>query len=138
VKLDLSIPFEAARAKAYLDGLIVRKAKIELKEYKKARTSSQNRYLHVLFTFIGNELGYTDHEAKTTMKRYFANDGHDWAKYNKGKEWFLKSTADYTTEEMTIFVDWIRNFSLINLNSYLPTPDEYFMDTFGIEKQLGT
>ena len=104
MKYDLSQSFDKSKAKLRFEKLLENGSKIELKEYKAKRTRSQNRYLHVVFTIIGQELGYTDHESKVTMKRYFSNT-YEWAKYQKGSEWFLKSTSEYDTSEMTTFIE---------------------------------
>lgn len=131
MKLDLSKPYDLNRARQYFNKLIKKGAKVELKEYRNQRSLSQNAYLHVLFTIIANDTGYTVEEAKTAIKRRC-----DFMIYTKNTEKFLRSTTDLDTKEMTDFIDWLRLFSMEELDVYLPTPDEYLQGQFEIEKEL--
>jgi hypothetical protein len=137
MKYDLSNTFDISKARVRLEHLVVKRAKISMTEFTPKRTIQQNKYLHVCIMFLANELGYTEHEAKVTIKRYFATDGHKWAVYTKGKEMFLKSTSEYNQDEMKTLIEWIRNFALNELNCHIPTSEEYYQNQFDIEKQLG-
>ena len=131
MKLDLSIAFDNNKAKAYFDKLMDSKSKIELKEFKPKRTVSQNKYLHVCFTIVANETGYTVEEAKTVLKR----EHGAFMVYEKEGNKFLRSTATLDTLEMTMFIDWLRRFAMDH-GYYIPTPEEFLQSQFEIEKEL--
>ena len=56
MKYNLNNIVQANEAKQYFNKLLANKKDIELKEIKETRSSQQNRSLHLLFTFISNEL----------------------------------------------------------------------------------
>ena len=130
MKLDLNKPFDLNKFKAYQDKLILKKAKIELKELRDKRTLRQNSYLHILFSLYAIEFGYTLAEAKTFLKRK-----SDLLTYEKSGDKFLRSTADLNTKELTTFIDWIRTFAGVN-GCYLPTSEEYIQQSFEIDKDI--
>jgi formylmethanofuran dehydrogenase subunit A len=53
----------------------------------------------------------------------------------KGKKDY-RSTAELDTLEMTKFIEWIRNYSSIELGNYIPTPDEYIQNKFEIDSEI--
>lgn len=132
MKLDLSIEYQKSRFIAYVQKLLDKEAKVELKEYRPQRSLSQNAYLHVCFGLIAQETGFTIEEAKTVLKREFGS----FLVYEKKGTKFLRSTADLDTKEMTNFIDWLRSFAMDQLGVYLPTPEEHISCAFELEKQL--
>ena len=105
---------------AYMSKLISDGAMVELKRITTKRTLDQNAYIHVLFNLFGLEFGYTLTEAKTIVKRHFA----DIFVYEKNGTKFLGHTSEMNTKQMTDFIDRFRRWSESE-GCYLPTPDEY-------------
>lgn len=131
--LDLSIEFDLKKFKTYSDKLIKTEAKCELKIIKKKRTLLQNKYLHVCISFYCAETGYTIQEAKVVLKREFGS----FMVYRKEDNYFLVSTANLDTGQMTEFIEWIRNVACYeNHGVYVPSSEEYIYDHFEIDKQL--
>ncbi len=104
---------------------------VELTRVCKKRTPKQNRYMHSIITLFGIELGYTIEEAKTILKRECA-----FMRYKKNGQWFLRSTADLDTKEMTDFIEWIRNFASREHGIYLPSSEEYYRNWTEIENTI--
>lgn len=140
MKLDLSTEFDQNKARTRLETLIQRGAKIELKEFIPVRSLEHHRYAHkCIEIFFTKELGYTVDEGKQKAKMLFAQE-YDWATYEVNGDRFFKSfamTGDndkiFNREETTIFIDWLRNLANEH-GTYIPTPDEYFMHQWEIEK----
>lgn len=133
MKLDLSIGYDLGRFKAYSDKLIKKGAKTELKEIRAKRSINQNAYFHLCISFFCNEAGYSLIEGKTILKRTF---GKFMVYENKGNK-FLTSSANIDTEQMTEFIDWIRNIACMeNLGVYVPTPEEYIQNQYHIDREL--
>jgi hypothetical protein len=132
MKLNLSKSYDRGRATTYLEKLIKKGAKIELKEFRAKRSLDQNAYLHVCFAMIADETGYTIEEAKVLFKRAFGS----FMVYEKDNNKFLRSTADMDKHEMTIFIDWLRQTAMDQLGLYILTPREYYENQFEIEQQI--
>ena len=132
MKLDLSQPYDLQRAKEYFNKLVEDKAKIELKKYSVNRSLSQNAYLHVLFSYIALETGYTIEQAKVLMKRTFGSFLVEVVNGNK----FLTSTAKLDSSQMTQFIDWIRQYAIEEMDIYLLTADDFKYNRFEVEKEL--
>ena len=133
MKLDLSIDYDLERFRAYSEKLISKQAKTEIKEIKPKRSISQNSYFHLCISFFCNEVGYSLSEGKTVLKREF---GKFMVYDNKGNK-FLTSSADIDTNQMTEFIEWVRNIACFeNLGVYVPTPEEYIMNQYQIDREL--
>jgi len=116
---NLKSDFGIERAKSYLDKLITSGAKVKIEKVSGKRSTSQNSYVHVLFTLYGLEVGLTIDEAKGFVKRSCG-----WMRYDKNGHTFVKKTSDLNTKEFSQFVDWFRNWSA-QQGIYLPSADEY-------------
>lgn len=130
MKLDLSKSFDLNRAKLYFKKLSEEGKQIELKEVRKVRTLSQNRYCHVCICLFAIEFGYSAEEAKTHLKRECES-----MRYQKGNEVFLRRTRDMDTKELTIFIEWIRTYAS-KQSCYIPGADEYLAQQFEIDKEI--
>jgi len=129
--LNLQKDFDKQRATTYIGKLMDNNAKIELKEIKPKRSLSQNSYLHVCFSLVALEIGYSLQEVKTVLKRQYG----EGMIYEKNGEKFLKSTSDLDSLEMTHFIDWLRSFSLDQFGCYIPTSEEYKLNQFELQQQ---
>jgi hypothetical protein len=130
LKLDLSNHLDQNKACTYFERLLREGKKIELKEFAPARTSLQNRYFHAICTILGNDLGYTVDEMKIVIKRHL-----EWMQYKVNGQTFLRSSSSLDTIEFTDLIDFTRSTGQDN-GCYLPTPDEYYQNTFEIEKLI--
>jgi hypothetical protein len=128
---NLDLELDRQEAKQKLITFIEDKKIIELSIKRFKRSNKQNKYIHVLFTLFGLEFGYTIDEAKTLIKRECS-----FMLYEKNGIKFIKSTAILTTEEMTKFIEWFRNYSQITCGLYLPSPDEYNTDRARYEREI--
>ena len=106
------------KAANYLEKLSKQNARIELRVIRKKRSLNQNAYLHLIFTFIGLEIGYTMDETKTIFKKRFLS-------YEKNGFHFAGATSDLNTKEMTDFIEQIRNHCSQEMSIYVPAPNEY-------------
>jgi len=111
-------------------GAVVDLTKVDLTKERKKRTIQQNKYLHVLFDLWGIEYGYTSEESKMVIKGQYPY-GH----YEKNGINFPVSTSKFSTEEMTQFIDWFRNWSSNN-GFYLPSSQEYIDNKYFFDRQI--
>lgn len=137
MKLNLAKDFDRQKAETYFKKLIEKKAKIELKEFRPKRSIDQNSYIHVCFTMIANETGHTIQETKVDVKReHIKLVDNSFMLYEKDGNKYLRSTADLDKLEMTNFVDWLRVWAYETLGCYIPTPEQYRLEQFEVQKQL--
>ena len=133
MKLDLAKEFDRTKFATYARKLVADGAKCELKKVKAKRTINQNSYLHVCIACFCDETGYTIQEAKILLKRQFGS----FMVYKKDGNFFLLSTAELDTAQMTEFIEWIRNVACFeNLGVYVPTSEEYIHNQFDIDQKL--
>lgn len=115
---NLATESDCIRAKLYLEKLSKNKKVIKLEEVTK-RSLLQNKYLHLIIGWFGNEFGYTLEEAKMIYKMlnkeiyFYEKDGFD----------FVRSSADISKEDMTRSIECFRKYSN-EMGCYLPEPDE--------------
>jgi hypothetical protein len=131
MKFKLSESLEKNKARQRFDFLLEKGANIELKEIRKPRSLNHNAYLHVCISLFAIEEGYSLKEAKKVLKK----ECHGMI-YEKKGHLFLKSTAKMDSKELTIFVEWIRNFCAKELGLYIPDPDEYLANKFAIDAEI--
>lgn len=130
MKLNLSNHIDQQKALTYLNHLISKCEKIEIRKVQVPRTINQNKYLHVCLKYFSDETGYTINESKEILSE------HAGYTYEKKGHRFRKSTSDFTKEEMIEFIEFIRNFCQEQLGIYVPNSEEYLLNQFEIEKQL--
>ena len=130
MKYDLSNPIEKGRFISRAKQLLDLKCIVDLTKEREVRTIQQNKYLHVLFQLYAIEFGYTLAEAKFLLKSEC-----EMMQYEKKGTFFIKSTSELDTLEMTAFIDWIRNTASMQ-GCYLPTADEYRASKTMIDKEI--
>jgi len=118
MKLNFEIEYDWIKGKEYLEKLRERKAFVELKEVRKARTNQQNKYLHAIITEWACEVGYTLQEMKYNIK---AALGYV---YHKNGCVMYRETSKMNTEELSIFTDKLRKLAA-EQGVYLMSPDEF-------------
>lgn len=108
------------------------KVTVTIETYRRKRSLSQNNLLHKYLSKMGEEIGYELSEVKDLMKLKFGimvpvldKQGNEVFDPETGEiQERFKSTSDYSTSEMTIFIDKIRQFSAEVLGVILPSPDD--------------
>lgn len=124
---DLSNILDRERYKRRTAELYEKKAIVEVKE-KTSRSTSQNRYLHLLLGYLAIETGNTLEYVKEQFYKKAANPGL----YLMTKEDKLlgevaawtRSSADLTKEEMTVSITRLRDWASQVAGIYLPSADE--------------
>ena len=130
MKYDLTNDFDINKAKTYFNKMLESKKNIELKEVRKVRGIKHNAYTHVCITLFAIYFGYTLDEAKTHLKR-----NCDFMRYEKSGELFLKKTSLMDSKEISLFIEWIRNYSA-NKGCYIPNSTEYLTNKFNIDREI--
>lgn len=133
MKLDLSKEIDQKRAKSYLDNLMEKGSRIELKKVVSKRTTSQNSYLHVCLTIFSKETGYTISESKDL----FSDMLPELMLYDKKGRTFRRSTSDLSTAELSEFIEKVREVCNNQLGIYVPDAEEYLISKFEIEREYG-
>lgn len=129
MKLDLSKQSELNKAMSRFEALAEKGAKIELTEIRKARSLSQNAYLHVVLSLYGIHFGYTLAEAKTDLKRNYG------LVYEKNGKKYLTSTSGLDSKKLTEFIDYIRDVAGSN-GCYIPSSEDYLLNKFEIDREI--
>lgn len=135
---NLSNPYEVEKYKEYVNKLFKDKAIVEIKKKLPNRSLSQNSYLHLLLSFFACELGYSLDEVKLNyFKKTCNRDLFERKKINKqGKEiTYMRSSSELTTGEMTKAIERFRNWSVVQADLYLPSPNEQQF-LFHIEQEI--
>lgn len=126
--LDLSNPLHVEQFRTRSAQLISKTAIVELTEKKPQRTTSQNKYLHSLLGYLALETGNTLEWVKQKYYKALVNpDTFIRTKEDAymGKVKYLRSSADLTTEEMTLTIERLRNWASSEAGIYLPSADEH-------------
>lgn len=113
-----------ARAQLLAD----RKDVVELRT-KRQRTLNQNSYCHVLIEYFACQYGEEPEYVKMEYFKILVNPDvfvtGTWIdKFTNQTRISVKSTADLTTEEMSLCIDRFRNWSSKEAGIYLPTAEE--------------
>lgn len=113
---------DVQNAKQRLDYFLKKGCIFELTEKKPKRTYKQNRYLHLILSWFGLELGYTLEESKAIYKRL----NKEIYEYTKNNLKFIKSSASLDSKELSITIEKFRNYSSQKANVYLPSANEVY------------
>lgn len=102
-----------------------KKYSVEVKEYRKKRTTSQNAlmwmWLDGIAKEVGREIGYDKDDMHEVFMEMFlvpkiiTIKGVDYKKY---------STKDLNTKEMSEYMDAISRFAVSEWNIFVPLPEE--------------
>lgn len=125
LQIDFSKTSEKQKLFNVLKGLKQERYILTIEKHRDRRTIDQNRYYWVCLGIVASETGND------------TDDMHDYfkAKYLDKREVIFKSTGEVSEitgstsslDKVMFFkyVESIRNFSLQELNIYIPTPEEY-------------
>ena len=120
---------DVSRAIERLKFFIENKRVFELTEKRKKRTISQNAYLHLLFGWFALETGYTTEEVKQEIFKKIVNPNTfyegEFGNIITIERW--RSTANLSTQEMTLCIDRFRDYASKEAAIYLPQPSDIVM-----------
>ncbi|MDE6651392.1 MAG: hypothetical protein K2K08_03185 [Paramuribaculum sp.] len=125
---DLSNPLDAENFKLRCNALYKKGCIVELTEKKPQRTTQQNRYLHAALGYFGALTGNTLDYVK---RQYFkAHCNPELFIVTKDDPLLrtvriLRSSAELTTEEMTLAIERFRNWAAQEAEIYIPSPEEH-------------
>ena len=135
MQYDLSTEFQRKAFLARVDSLLERGAVVEITE-RSFRTRNQNNYLHLLIGVVAMETGNTLAFAKDVYFKKLVNPDIFCVEREDGimgRVQVLRSSADLTTEEMSIAIDRFKRWGAEN-GIYLPNPgDESLLREIAIE-----
>lgn len=123
---DLKNPLDRERFKRRCNALFKKRCVVELSE-KVKRSSQQNRYLHLLLGYLAMETGNSLDYAKEVFYKRSANREIFVREKDDeliGRTEYLRSSADLTTEEFSMSIDRLRDWSSQTAGIYLPSPSE--------------
>lgn len=123
---DLKNPLDRERFKRRCNALFKKQCVVELSE-KMKRSSQQNRYLHLLLGYLAMETGNSlDYAKEVFYKRSANREIFVREKEDEliGRTEYLRSSADLTTEEFSMSIDRLRDWSSQTAGIYLPSPSE--------------
>ena len=124
---DLNNILDRERFKRRTSALYEKRVIVELSE-KTTRSSSQNRYLHLLLGYLALETGNTLEYVKEQYYKRTANPGlfvrkkEDTLLGRETEE--TRSSADLSKEEMAMSITRLRDWSSQEAGIYLPSADE--------------
>lgn len=115
------------KAKEYLNRLLSLEKTVEIKEVRRTRSLSQNRYLHLILAWFAYQTGYTLEETKQYIFKKIVNPEIFYLEnftgaFGEVERW--RSTRDLDTKEMTTAIDKFRDYSAIEAGIYLPEPKD--------------
>ena len=122
---NLQNALDLERFKAKVSKSIQNSSVVELTE-KTARTSSQNRYLHLLIGVVAMDVGVTlDYAKQEYFKRLVNHDIFSYEVEDKfwGKVKKLRSSAELNKEQMSMAIDRFKRWGTEN-GIYMPNPED--------------
>lgn len=129
MKYDTSKQEELKQAQEYFNKLVSNRSVVEINKKFPHRTYSQNNYLHLLLSYTAMEYGETMEYFKEYIWKRYINKDIFLSKYTNPKtgevrdDW--RSSADLTTQEMSIAVDRLISFANKEMGIELPEANNY-------------
>lgn len=123
---DLRNPLDRERFKRRCNALYQKQGIVDLSE-KTQRSIQQNRYAHLIMSYLAMETGNTlDYVKEVFYKRAANKELFLREKEDEilGKVEYLRSSADLSKEEMTLSIDRFRDWSSQTAGIYLPAANE--------------
>ena len=125
---DLNTDIDRERFKRRINALYLKRTVVDCKEHNKPRTSSQNRYLHVLLNefamMTGNTVEYVKREyfKRICNSELFVRKAYD--KLLKKEMETLRSSRELSKEEMTEAIERFRNWASQEAGIELPDAND--------------
>lgn len=125
---DCRNPLDKENFLARAQFLANREDVVELRT-KRQRSLNQNGYLHVILDWFGCQYGEDAEFVKTEYFKKLVNPdyfilGKKRSKFSGQEYYQLRSTADLTTEEMSVCIERFRNWASKEAGIYIPTAEE--------------
>lgn len=124
---NLSNELHRENFKSRVNSLFKQKKIVELSEKKPVRTIRQNRYLHLLLSFFAYQTGNTMEWVKQKYFKVLCNKDifvRERDDEYMGNVQYVRSSAELTTDELTLAIERFRNWSSESAGIYLPSPNE--------------
>lgn len=126
---DLQNELQAENFKKRCNALFKKKSVVELTEKRPQRTLRQNSYLHAALGYFGMQFGYKLDEVKTWYFKETCNP-ELFVRYKTdsitGEQRKVhRSSAELTTDEMTLAIERFRNWAADAAGVYIPSPEEH-------------
>lgn len=126
---DLQNDLQAENFKKRVNALFKKRCIVELTEKKPQRTLKQNAYLHAALGYFGMQFGYTIEEVKTWYFKDTCNS-ELFVRYKTDsitgmQRKALRSSAELTSDEMTVAIERFRNWAADVAGVYIPSPEEH-------------
>lgn len=129
MRYNLGNENELKEAREYLTKLLSQKAIVEITHKHPRRSLNQNNYLHLLLSYCALHCALTLEEFKLGIFKAIINKDLFMSRENNEKlnlEYTkVRSSADLTTDEMSIAVDILKKFASENMDLILPDAGEY-------------
>lgn len=125
------------RFKRKANELYSKRCIVELTNRKIKRSSSQNRYLHLIIGYYALETGNTLEYVKREYFKRLCN--YNLFVVRKQDKWlgeveYFRSSADLSSKEMTDAIERFRNWSSSTCGIYLPSPyEEMFLQSIEVD-----
>lgn len=124
---DLSNDYQREDFKKRVNELYQKKVIVELTRKFPTRTNQQNKYLHLILSWWAIHYGCSKDYSKRRFFKWECNrdlfvtkrTAKDGTEYEE-----LRSSADLTTEEMTMAIQRFRDYCSYH-GCYIPSPDEH-------------
>lgn len=126
---DLSNPLQCESFKVKAEHLAKKGVIVELTEKKPVRTMAQNKYLHVILSYFGLQVGETMEYVKKNYykilcnKETFIREVDD--KY-LGKVKILRSSSELDSDEFSLTISKFRDWAATE-GIYIPSSEEHLM-----------
>lgn len=132
---NLSNPYDAEKFMRRVKTLTEQEKLVELSVEKEEteenengdRTSSQNKYLHLIISYFASQYGCSVDEAKIDFYKRTCNKElfERWRKNKRGDlVAYLRSSANLSKEEMSLSIDRFRYWSASVAGIYLPQKED--------------
>lgn len=129
MKYDLSNQSDRERLMEHVRKAVEkREGIVEFTAKKRQRSLPQNRYLHVILSYFASQYGESMEYVKEKFFKEVCNRELFYELVNDrilGYTERVRSTADLTTEEMSLAIERFRDFCAMNAVIYIPSSDEH-------------
>lgn len=129
MKYDLSNQSDRDRLMEHVRQAVEkREGIVEFTTKKRQRSLPQNRYLHVILSYFASQYGESMEYVKEKFFKEVCNRELFYQLVNDrilGYTERVRSTADLTTEEMSLAIERFRDFCAMNTGIYIPSSDEH-------------
>lgn len=129
MKYDLSNQSDRERLMEHVRQAVEkREGIVEFTTKKRQRSLPQNRYLHVILSYFASQYGESMEYVKEKFFKEVCNRDLFYKLVNDrilGYTERVRSTADLTTEEMSLAIERFRDFCAMNAGIYIPSSDEH-------------